>query len=117
MLKFKRETSRAIIRKGKAPRTFISTKVKRNVTDVNEDPDNMTVTIDEDIPENNSALQNQNTTSRTSAIIWLITEHTATDHNRRFFLGTSMLDNGTGACSNGGPNEILAVRTEYFREL
>jgi hypothetical protein len=31
------------------------------VTDVNEDPDNMTVTIDEDIPENNSALQNQNT--------------------------------------------------------
>jgi hypothetical protein len=31
------------------------------VTDVNEDPDNMTVTIDEAIPENNSALQNQNT--------------------------------------------------------
>jgi hypothetical protein len=31
------------------------------VTDVNEDPDNMTVTIGEDIPENNSALQNQNT--------------------------------------------------------
>jgi hypothetical protein len=31
------------------------------VTDVNEDPDNTTVTIDEDIPENNSALQNQNT--------------------------------------------------------
>ena len=31
------------------------------MTDVNEDPDNMTVTIDEDIPEKNSALQNQNT--------------------------------------------------------
>ena len=31
------------------------------MTDVNEDPDNMTVAIDEDIPENNSALQNQNT--------------------------------------------------------
>ena len=31
------------------------------MTDVNEDPDNMTVTIGEDIPENNSALQNQNT--------------------------------------------------------
>ena len=31
------------------------------MTQVNEDPDNMTVTIDEDIPENNSALQNQNT--------------------------------------------------------
>ena len=31
------------------------------MTDVNEDPDNMTVTIDEDIPENKSALQNQNT--------------------------------------------------------
>ena len=40
---------------------FISTKVKRNVADVNEDPDNMTVTIDEDISEKNSALQNQNT--------------------------------------------------------
>ena len=48
-------------------------------------------------------------TSGTSAIIWLITEHTATDHNRRFFLGTSMSDNRTGACSNGGPNEILMV--------
>jgi hypothetical protein len=34
---------------------------RNNVTDVNEDPENMTVTIDEDIPENNSALQNQNT--------------------------------------------------------
>jgi len=56
-------------------------------------------------------------TSRTSAIIWLITEHTAMDHNRRFFLETSMLDNGPGACSNGGPNEILAVRTDDFREL
>ena len=31
------------------------------MTHVNQDPDNMTVTIDEDIPENNSALQNQNT--------------------------------------------------------
>ena len=31
------------------------------MTDVNEDPDNMTATIDEDIPEINSALQNQNT--------------------------------------------------------
>ena len=49
------------MRKGTAPRTFISTEVERNVTDVNEDPDNMTVAIDEDIPENNSALQNQNT--------------------------------------------------------
>jgi hypothetical protein len=28
-------------------------------------------------------------TSGTSAIIWLITEHTATDHSERFFLGTS----------------------------
>jgi hypothetical protein len=34
---------------------------RNNVTDVNEDPENMTVTIDEDILENNSALQNQNT--------------------------------------------------------
>ena len=56
-------------------------------------------------------------TSRTSAITWLITKHTATDHNRCFFLGTSMSGNGTGACSNGGPNEILAVRTDDFREL
>ena len=31
------------------------------MTDVNDDPENMTVAIDEDIPENNSALQNQNT--------------------------------------------------------
>ena len=43
------------------PRTFISAEVERNVTDVNEDSDNMTVTIDEDIPENNSTMQNQNT--------------------------------------------------------
>ena len=43
------------------PRTFISTEEEKNVTDVNEVPDNMTVTIDEDIPENKSALQNQNT--------------------------------------------------------
>jgi hypothetical protein len=28
-----------------------------------------------------------------------------------------MSGNGTGACSNGGPNEILAVRTDDFREL
>jgi len=28
-------------------------------------------------------------TSGTSAIIWLITKHTATDHSKRFFLGTS----------------------------
>ena len=40
---------------------FISTEVERNVTDVNDYPDNMTVTIDEDIPEINSALQNQTT--------------------------------------------------------
>jgi hypothetical protein len=29
----------------------------------------------------------------------------------------SMSGNGTGACSNGGPNEILAVKTDDFREF
>jgi hypothetical protein len=60
-------------------------------------------------------------TSGTSAIIWLITEHTATDHSKRFFSRNEQSDNETGTRrSNDGPNEILAVRTartDDFREL
>jgi len=59
-------------------------------------------------------------TSGTSAIIWLITEHAVTDYST-FFSWNEQSDNGTGARrSNGGPNKILAVRTDRtdgFREL